>query len=102
MRHWLRTLLAFTRPYFGTARSMSKTFAVSTHSGGASRSLWIDMRPDLRSRFSCARLVRIALALPSASILWSSDLSGAAVLGSEFVTGAIGRRVYISGRAGQG
>ena len=30
IRHWLRILLTFTRPYFGTARSMSKTFAVST------------------------------------------------------------------------
>ena len=28
--HWLRILLVFTRPYLGTASSMSKTLAVST------------------------------------------------------------------------
>ena len=45
MRHWARTLLTFTRPYFGTASSMSKTFAVSTYSGGSSSSRsWIDSR----------------------------------------------------------
>ena len=30
IRHWLRILFAFTRPYFGTARIMSKAFAEST------------------------------------------------------------------------
>ena len=30
IRHWLRKRAAFTRPNFGTAMSMSKTFAVST------------------------------------------------------------------------
>ena len=31
--------MTFTRPYFGTASSMSKTFAVSTYSGGSSSSV---------------------------------------------------------------
>jgi hypothetical protein len=39
IRHCWRTLFAFTRPYFGTARSMSKTFAVSTYSGGSFKSV---------------------------------------------------------------
>ena len=30
IRHWFRQRVAFTRPNFGTASSMSKTFAVST------------------------------------------------------------------------
>ena len=30
IRHWLRNRAAFTRPNFGTAMSMSKTFAVET------------------------------------------------------------------------
>ena len=30
IRHWLRIRFAFTRPYLGTARSMSKTLAVIT------------------------------------------------------------------------
>ena len=34
MRQCWRTLLTFTRPYLGTARSMSNTLAVSTNSGG--------------------------------------------------------------------
>jgi hypothetical protein len=59
MRHWTRTLLTFTRPYFGTASSMSKTFAVSTNSGGSSSRSWMLERPALRSRLSCARRVRI-------------------------------------------
>ena len=29
IRQWTRILFTFTRPYFGTARSMSNTFAVS-------------------------------------------------------------------------
>ena len=41
IRHWARALLAFTLPYLGTASSMSNTFAVSTYSGGLSRSEWI-------------------------------------------------------------
>ena len=41
IRHWTRTLLTFTRPYFGTARSMSKTLAVSTNSGGSSSRSWM-------------------------------------------------------------
>ena len=35
--HWFRIRLVFTRPYLGTARSMSKTLAVITYSGGSSR-----------------------------------------------------------------
>ena len=37
MRHWLSSRAAFTRPNFGTAISMSKTFAVETNSGGSRR-----------------------------------------------------------------
>ena len=77
IRQWARILLTLTRPYLGTASSMSKTFAVSTYSGGSSRSEWIERRPALRSRLSCARWMRIWLARASASILWLSDRSGA-------------------------
>ncbi len=77
MRQWARILLTFTRPYLGTASSMSKTLAVSTYSGGSSSSEWMERRPDLRSRLSCARWMRIWLARASASILWLSDRSGA-------------------------
>ena len=48
IRHCCRILLTFTRPYFGTASSMSKTFAVSTYSGGSSSSAWIETRPALQ------------------------------------------------------
>src|SRR3954451_23963982 len=78
MRHWTRTLLAFTRPYLGTARSMSKTFAVSRYDGGFMSSWWIDTLPAFRSRLSCARAVRILLARSSASIRWFNERSGAA------------------------
>src|ERR1039458_8780812 len=74
---WTRILLTFTRPYLGTARSMSNTFAVSTYSGGSSRSEWIERRRDFRSRLSSARLTRISFALARASILWFRDRSGA-------------------------
>src|SRR5271155_2102266 len=77
MRQWARILLTFTRPYLGTASSMSKTLAVSTYSGGFNSSVWIERRPDLRSRLSAARLTRISLALASASIRWLRDRSGA-------------------------
>ena len=77
MRQWARILLTFTRPYLGTASSMSKTLAVSTYSGGSSSSEWIERRPDFRSRFSCARWMRIWLARASASILWFRERSGA-------------------------
>src|SRR5580693_73533 len=80
IRQWERILLTFTRPYFGTASSMSKTFAVSTYSGGSSRSGWIERRPAFRSRLSWARSIRIWLARASASILWFRDRSGAVEL----------------------
>src|SRR4051794_11957283 len=86
MRHWLRTLLALTRPYFGTARSMSKTFAVSRYDGGLSSSWWIETLPALRSRLSLARAVRILFARSSASMRWFRERSGAAeALGGMFV-----------------
>src|ERR1700685_2535007 len=77
MRQWARILLPWTRPYLGTASSMSKTLAVSTYSGGSSSSEWIERRPDLRSRLSSAHLTRISFALASASIRWLRDRSGA-------------------------
>src|SRR5438128_243457 len=79
IRHWARILLTFTRPYLGTARSMSKTFAVATYSGGADSRLWMDWRPALRSRLSWARRVRISLARCSASMRCTRERSGAAV-----------------------
>src|SRR5271165_7211197 len=77
MRQWARILLTFTRPYLGTASSMSNTLAVSTYSGGSSSSEWIERRPAFRSRLSSARLTRISFALARASIRWFKDLSGA-------------------------
>src|SRR5271167_941779 len=77
MRQWARILLTLTRPYLGTASSMSNTLAVSTYSGGLSSSEWMERRPALRSRLSSARLTRIWLARASASILWFKDRSGA-------------------------
>src|SRR5439155_11827597 len=62
IRHWLRKRAAFTRPNFGTASSMSKTFAVETYSGGFSRTFTILTRPSLRSFFSFARLTLMSLA----------------------------------------
>src|SRR5262249_34680303 len=77
IRHWLRSRAAFTRPNLGTAMSMSKTFAVSTHSGGSSRMASMLSRPAFRSRLSCARRTRTSFARWSASILWSSERAGA-------------------------
>src|SRR5215217_3718669 len=92
MRHCTSTLLTFTRPYFGTARSMSNTFAVSTYSGGSSSRSWMLTRPALRSRLSCARRVRISLARCSASIRWVRERSGVATAGfvGIFVAGGMG------------
>src|SRR5215207_10029659 len=70
--------LVFTRPYLGTAISMSITLAVWTYSGGSISRVWILTLPAFRSRFSWARFERMSLARRRASILWSSDLSGAA------------------------
>src|SRR4051794_30653986 len=97
IRHWTRTLLTFTRPYFGTARSMSKTFAVSTNSGGSRSRSWMLERPALRSRFSCARRVRIWFARSSASILWTSERSGAATEGLDgvFVAGGTAASLHL-------
>ena len=84
--------MTFTRPYFGTASSMSKTLAVSTYSGGSSSRSWMLTRPAFRSRLSCARRVRISFARCSASIRWVSERSGAATagLGGVFVAGGMG------------
>src|SRR5436305_10442878 len=77
IRHCVRILLTLTRPYFGTASSRSKTFAVSRYSGGSRSSPRMWTRPAFRSRFRLARRVRMSLARLSASILWVSDRSGA-------------------------
>ena len=37
IRHWFKRRAALTRPNFGTAISMSNTFAVETQSGGSRR-----------------------------------------------------------------
>src|SRR6185436_4199344 len=78
IRHVCRTLLTLTRPYFGTASIMSNTLAVSTQSGGCRSTSWIEARPALRSRLSCARRVRIWFARLRASIRCTRDLSGVA------------------------
>src|SRR3954469_23876171 len=92
IRQTCKTLLTFTRPYFGTARSMSKTFAVSMKSGGSIRRRWMLARPAFRSRLSAARLVLISFARWSASMRWTRERSGAAVVGlaGAFVAGGMG------------
>src|SRR3712207_4201292 len=92
MRHCTSTLFAFTRPYLGTASSMSTTLAVSTNGGGSSSRSWMLLRPALRSRLSCARFVRISFARCSASIRWTRERSGAATAGlvGVFVAGGMG------------
>ena len=77
IRQWLSSRAALTRPNFGTAISMSNTFAVETYSGGSSRISSIWTAPSLRSFFSLARLTRMSFALFKASIRWSSDRRGA-------------------------
>src|ERR1700756_2389375 len=84
-----RILLTFTRPYLGTASSMSNTLAVSTYSGGSSSSEWIERRPAFRSRLSWARWMRIWLARARASILWFKDRSGAVELLEDVVPVAV-------------
>jgi hypothetical protein len=49
MRQWFRSRAAFTRPNFGTAMRMSKTFAVPTYSGGFWRIVLMWIRPSFRS-----------------------------------------------------
>src|SRR5690349_24776796 len=56
---------------------MSNTFAVETKSGGSRRMSWIRTPPLFRSFFSCARRTRMSFARFSASMRWSSDLTGA-------------------------
>src|SRR5215217_2892654 len=77
MRQGVRIRFTFTRPYFGTARSRSKTFAVSTYSGGSRSSPWMWARPALRSLFSFALRVLISFARWRASIRWVRERSGA-------------------------
>src|SRR5215204_972669 len=77
MRHWFRNRAALTRPNFGTAISMSNTFAVDTYSGGLLRICSIRADPDLRSFLSCARLTRMSFARLRASIRWSRERRGA-------------------------
>src|SRR3954471_22410516 len=98
IRHWTRTLLTFTRPYLGTASSMSNTFAVSTYSGGSRRRSWMLERPALRSRLSWARRVRILFARSSASILCTSERSGAATEGfaGVFVAGVTAASLHLN------
>src|SRR3954454_7263284 len=97
IRHCVRMRLTFTRPYFGTARRRSKTFAVSRYSGGSRSSPWICVRPALRSRLRVARRVRISFARWSASMRWVSERSGAAPTGGlvgEWAAGGMRRGLY--------
>src|SRR3954452_16786928 len=104
IRQTCSTLLTFTRPYLGTASSMSKTFAVSMYSGGSSSSTWMLARPAFRSRLSAARLVRISFARWSASMRWTRERSGAAVVGlaGVFVAGGMGGESTALGAADKG
>ena len=62
---------------------------------GSSSSCWIEWRPALRSRFSCARCERISFARARASIRWLNERSGVAGSFMERrLTGRHGRRVY--------
>src|SRR3954470_14696398 len=92
MRQSCRTLLTFTRPYFGTASSKSKTLAEWTYSGGSSKRSWMLTLPAFRSRLSVARLDLISFARWSASMRWTRERSGAAVVGlaGVFVAGGMG------------
>ena len=93
--HCLRIRFVLTRPYLGTASSMSKTLAVNRYSGGASRTSVIVVRPALRSRFSWALAVRMLFARLRASIRWSRDRSGASGgLDTVFEVGAMEGREY--------
>src|SRR5438876_3873083 len=89
MRHWFRNRAALTRPNFGTAISMSKTFAVETNSGGLLRICSICTRPSFKSFFSCARRTRMSLALLRASMRWSRERAGACA----WVFATIGARI---------
>src|SRR3954451_19341533 len=102
MRQDCRTLLTFTRPYLGTASSMSKTLAVSTYSGGSSRRSWMVTRPPLRSRLSVARFVRISFARWRGSVRGTRDRSGAAMDGlvGVFVAGGMGGESTSRARTG--
>src|SRR5215218_11094257 len=103
IRQVCRILLAFTRPYLGTASSMSNTLAVSRNSGGSRRSWWIDTLPALRSRLSCARRVRISFAFCRASIRWFRLRSGAAdCFVAELAAGGIGAPTIPTHRAQRG
>src|SRR3954462_3979841 len=104
MRHSCKTLLTFTRPYFGTASKRSKTFAECTYSGGSSSRSWMLTLPALRSRLSVARLVRISFARWSASMRWTRERSGAAVVGlaGVFVAGGMGGESTALGASDKG
>src|SRR6266542_3991463 len=97
IRHWVRILLALTRPYLGTARIMSNAFADMTYSGGSRSSDSIFFLPAFRSRFSCARLDRISFARRSARIRCSWLRSGTAVAVS--TEGTIGGGDYMPAAA---
>ena len=91
MRQCVRIRFTFTRPYFGTASSRSKTLAVSRYSGGSSSSPWI---------CSAARLeVPLQPCAPGPDLvrpLESVHPLGERALGSE------ARRVSLGGRLGGG
>src|SRR4051812_37390009 len=88
MRQILRILPTLTRPYLGQAMIRSKTFMDSIHSGGSRSRSWTCVRPAFRSRFIWARLVRIWLAFPSASIRWA-NLAELSLLSNCCVSGNI-------------
>ena len=87
-----RTLLTFTRPYFGTASSMSKTFAVSTYSGGSRSRSWIEVAPGLEIALELGAAGANVFARWSASMRWMKVRSGAATSGllGVFAAGGMG------------
>ena len=77
MRHCSIMRADLTRPHLGAAMRRSTTLAVSRKSGGAMRTSRMLASPRLRSALSAALRLRTWLALPSASMRWSSERSGA-------------------------
>ena len=104
IRQVCRTLLTFTRPYLGTASSMSKTLAVSTQSGGVEQHWWIDVAARLEVALQlCAAGANLVAHGCSASMRWTSDLFGsiAANESSMCVAGGIGGESIIPGATDQ-
>ena len=94
--------MTFTRPYFGTASSRSKTFAVSRYSGAQQQlvdRLAAGLEVALELRAAAADVVR---ALQRLHPLHERSLGRSDGLGGRFADRRHGRRLYILGRGDQG